>query len=144
MLTKRSDYLLEMSPSVVWPENVWMGVSVERQDYVYRIDHLRETGAAVKFVSLEPLLGPLHKLDLRGIDWVIVGGESGPGCPTDGGRLGLRNQGTMRKRPSSLLLQAVGRLQQEEGGPAASRSHVGRTPQGFLHPLWPFELAAEK
>jgi protein gp37 len=80
VLTKRSDHLLEMSPSVVWPQNVWMGVSVERQDYVYRIDHLRETAAAVKFVSLEPLLGPLHKLDLRGIDWVIVGGESGPGA----------------------------------------------------------------
>ncbi len=57
-----------------------MGVSVERRDYVFRIDHLRETGAAVKFLSLEPLLGPLRRLDLRGIDWVIVGGESGPGA----------------------------------------------------------------
>jgi protein gp37 len=80
VLTKRSDYLLEMSPSIVWPENVWMGVSVERQDYVSRIDDLRGTGAAVKFLSLEPLLGPLRKLKLRGIDWVIVGGESGPGA----------------------------------------------------------------
>src|SRR5205809_238169 len=80
VLTKRSDYLLEMSLSIVWPRNVWMGVSVERQDYFSRIDHLRETGAAVKFLSLEPLLGPLRGLDLRGIDWVIVGGESGPGA----------------------------------------------------------------
>ncbi len=80
VLTKRSDCLLEMSPSIDWPDNVWMGVSVERQEYVFRIDHLRKTGAAVKFVSLEPLLGPLPKLDLRRIDWVIVGGESGPGA----------------------------------------------------------------
>ena len=57
-----------------------MGVSVESQDYLYRIDHLRRTGARIKFLSLEPLLGPLSSLDLRGIDWVIVGGESGPGA----------------------------------------------------------------
>jgi protein gp37 len=80
VLTKRSDRLLEMSPSIAWPANVWMGVSVERQDYAFRVDDLRQTGAAVKFLSLEPLLGPLHNLDLRGIDWVIVGGESGPGA----------------------------------------------------------------
>jgi len=57
-----------------------MGVSVENEDYLYRIDDLRTTGAQIKFLSLEPLLGPLHKLNLRGIDWVIVGGESGPGA----------------------------------------------------------------
>ena len=61
-----------------WPKNVWMGVSVENADYVYRINHLRSTGASVKFLSLEPLLGPLLNLDFSGIDWVIVGGESGP------------------------------------------------------------------
>ena len=80
VLTKRSERLLDMSPAIDWPDNLWMGVSVERQDYVFRIEHLQETAAAVKFVSLEPLLGPLPKLDLRGIDWVIVGGESGPGA----------------------------------------------------------------
>ncbi len=80
ILTKRSDRLLDISPEVDWPENVWMGVSVESMDYTFRIDNLRRTGAAVKFLSLEPLLGPLPKLDLRGIDWVIVGGESGPGA----------------------------------------------------------------
>ena len=57
-----------------------MGVSVENQNYTFRIDHLRQTGAKVKFLSLEPLLGPLLNLNLDGIDWVIVGGESGPGC----------------------------------------------------------------
>ncbi len=80
VLTKRADRLREMSPSIAWPENVWMGVSVERQDYVSRIDDLRTASALVKFLSAEPLLGPLPKLDLRGIDWVIVGGESGPGA----------------------------------------------------------------
>jgi protein gp37 len=80
VLTKRSDRLKEMSPLIEWPDNVWMGVSVESQDYTFRIDHLKNTGAAIKFLSLEPLLGPLSQLDLRGIDWVIVGGESGPGA----------------------------------------------------------------
>jgi protein gp37 len=80
VLTKRSDRLLELSPSLPWPGNVWMGVSVENEDYACRIDDLRKTGASVKFLSLEPLLGPLPKLELKGIDWVIVGGESGPGA----------------------------------------------------------------
>jgi protein gp37 len=78
VLTKRADRLADLSPAIDWPENVWMGVSVENADYVDRIDDLRKTGAHVKFLSLEPLLGPLPKLKLKGIDWVIVGGESGP------------------------------------------------------------------
>lgn len=77
VLTKRADRLAELSPEIDWPENVWMGVSVENADYVDRIDDLRTTGAHVKFLSLEPLLGPLKKLKLKNIDWVIVGGESG-------------------------------------------------------------------
>jgi protein gp37 len=80
ILTKRSERLRELSPFLKWPEHVWMGVSVESANYVHRIDDLRHTGAAVKFLSLEPLLGPLSKLNLPGIDWVIVGGESGPGA----------------------------------------------------------------
>jgi protein gp37 len=80
VLTKRGDRLAELSPQIDWPSNVWMGVSVENADYVDRIDCLRGTGAQVKFLSLEPLLGPMPKLDLRRIDWVIVGGESGPGA----------------------------------------------------------------
>ena len=80
VLTKRSDRLRQISRSIDWPDNVWMGVSVESGRYVERIDDLRQTGAAVKFLSLEPLLGPLHKLNLSNIDLVIVGGESGPGA----------------------------------------------------------------
>jgi len=78
VLTKRADRLAALSPEIDWPSNVWMGVSVETADYVDRIDDLRATSAHVKFLSLEPLLGPLAKLKLRGIHWVIVGGESGP------------------------------------------------------------------
>jgi protein gp37 len=78
VLTKRSARLLELDSQLQWSSNVWMGVSVETQEYVYRIEHLRRTSAHVKFLSIEPLLGPLSSLDLSGIDWVIVGGESGP------------------------------------------------------------------
>ncbi len=78
ILTKRAERLEELSNFLHWPSNVWMGVSVENADYQYRIDHLRRTGAKTKFLSLEPLLGPLKNLNLQGIDWAIVGGESGP------------------------------------------------------------------
>lgn len=78
VLTKRSERLAALAPELDWQKNIWMGVSVESEKYSYRINHLRETGAAVKFLSLEPLLGPLPQVDLRHIDWVIVGGESGP------------------------------------------------------------------
>jgi len=80
ILTKRAERLEDLSSKLDWPSNVWMGVSVENADYMYRIDHLRRTGAVIKFLSLEPLLGPLEGLDLTNIDWVIAGGESGPGA----------------------------------------------------------------
>jgi len=78
ILTKRSDRLLVLSPQLEWAPNIWMGVSVELEKYSFRIDHLRQTGAIVKFLSLEPLLGPMPELKLENINWVIVGGESGP------------------------------------------------------------------
>ena len=80
VLTKRSDRLLEIERIIGIPKNVWLGVSVECEDYLYRIDDLRAVNAPVKFLSLEPLIGPLPNLNLDGIDWVIVGGESGPGA----------------------------------------------------------------
>ncbi len=79
ILTKRSERLLELDSLIKWPPNVWMGVSVESQNYTFRIDHLRKTEARIKFLSIEPLVGPTPNLNLRGIHWVIVGGESGPG-----------------------------------------------------------------
>jgi protein gp37 len=80
VLTKRSGRLLAVDEKIDWPSNVWMGVSVESAQYKSRIDHLRKTAAAVKFLSLEPLLSDLGSLDLQGMNWVIVGGESGPGA----------------------------------------------------------------
>jgi protein gp37 len=80
VLTKRPERMLALSNKLPWASHIWMGVSVESSDYTGRIDLLRQSGAAVKFLSLEPLLGPLDALDLRGIDWVIAGGESGPGA----------------------------------------------------------------
>jgi protein gp37 len=78
VLTKRADRLAQVDSELDWPSNVWMGVSVESAKYLVRVGDLRKTGAHVRFLSLEPLLGPLPDLDLGGIHWVIVGGESGP------------------------------------------------------------------
>jgi protein gp37 len=80
VLTKRSGRLLAIDEQIDWPPNVWMGVSVESAAYKSRINHLRRTRAVVKFLSLEPLIDDLGLLDLGNIDWVIVGGESGPGA----------------------------------------------------------------
>ncbi|MEA3402318.1 MAG: phage Gp37/Gp68 family protein [Armatimonadota bacterium] len=80
VLTKRSGRMAQLAPSIDWPENVWAGVSVENQDYAFRLDHLRKVRARIRFVSFEPLIGPIRDVDLTGIDWVIVGGESGPGA----------------------------------------------------------------
>lgn len=80
VLTKRADRLLEVDRRIHWTRNIWMGVSVENRKCFSRIDSLRKTGAHIKFLSLEPLLEDLGEFDLTGIDWVIVGGESGPGA----------------------------------------------------------------
>jgi protein gp37 len=80
ILTKRAERLARLAAKIQWPENVWMGVSVESSSYTWRIDYLRSVPAAVRFVSAEPLLGALPGLDLRGIHWLIAGGESQSGC----------------------------------------------------------------
>jgi len=80
ILTKRADRLADIAARLPWPINVWMGVSVESPRYVHRIEHLRSVPAAVRFLSIEPLLAPVRSLPLADIDWVIVGGESGPGA----------------------------------------------------------------
>ena len=80
VLTKRSERLHELSAQLPWTPNIWMGVSVENGESSFRIDHLRGTPAAVKFISFEPLIGPVPRPDLSEMDWAIVGGESGPGA----------------------------------------------------------------
>lgn len=80
VLTKRSNRLREIARDLPWPENLWMGVSVESQEYVHRARDLQHVPAETRFLSVEPLLGPIRRLPVAGIDWVIVGGESGPGA----------------------------------------------------------------
>ena len=123
VLTKRSERLFELNSKLLWTSNIWMGVSVENQDFSFRIDHLRKTKARVKFLSLEPLLAPIHQLDLRVIDWVIVGGESGPNArPMDPSWvLDIRNQ-CLRANVPFFFLQ-LGGINKKKAG----RDLVGRT-----------------
>lgn len=122
VLTKRSGRLATLSSKIDWPENLWMGVSVENSDYTFRIDDLRRTGANIRFLSLEPLLGPLPKLNLKGIHWVIAGGESGPGarpveenwlldirdqCVSAGVPFFFKQWGGVNKKKNGRLLQNV-------------------------------------
>ena len=80
VLTKRAERLSELTSKLAWTPNIWMGVSVENEAVTFRIDHLRQTDAHIKFLSMEPLIGQVNNLNVSGIDWVIVGGESGPGA----------------------------------------------------------------
>lgn len=123
VLTKRADRLAELDCKLEWASNIWMGVSVESDKYRSRIDHLRSSRALVKFLSLEPLLGPLHALDLRAIDWVIVGGESGAKArPMDAAwAIDLRDQCTAAEVPF-FFKQWGGRNKKQAG-----RTLDGRT-----------------
>lgn len=80
VLTKRAERLSRLGSRLPWPPNVWMGVSVESPEYLWRVDFLRAVGSSIRFVSAEPLLASLANIDLTGIDWLIAGGESQPGC----------------------------------------------------------------
>jgi len=119
VLTKRSERLLALNSELCWAENIWMGVTVENQDCSFRIDNLRRTNACIKFLSMEPLLGPVQQLNLTGLGWIIVGGESGPGARPieEDWVLDIRNQchkahvpfffkqwgGTQKKKTGRLL-----------------------------------------
>ena len=120
ILTKRADRLAEMAPRLNWTRNIWMGVSVENQKYAHRADRLRECGALNKFISIEPLLGPIPELNLDGINWIIVGGESGPGarpmreewvldiksrCDTSGVPFFFKQWGGVNKKRAGRTLQ---------------------------------------
>lgn len=123
ILTKRPKRLLELAPKLPWPPNVWVGVSVESRDYVWRIDTLRTVPAAVRFLSMEPLRGPVNDLNLEDIHWVIVGGESGPGARP------MRPEWVRRIR-EECRAQRVAFFFKQWGGPnkkAAGRMLDGRT-----------------
>lgn len=123
ILTKRAERLLELNALLPWAENIWMGVSVENEEHTFRIDHLRKTKAKIKFLSLEPLLGPLRHLNLEGIDWVIVGGESGPGSRpmAQSWAVDIRNQ--CRKANVPFFFKQWGGFNKKKTG----RSLEGRT-----------------
>ncbi len=122
ILTKRAEQLTKLDKSLPWADNIWMGVTVETEKYAYRIDHLRNSGAKYKFISFEPLLTSAGKLNLDGIDWVIVGGESGPGarpmkkewvteirdqCIVAGIPFFFKQWGGFRKKLNGKLLEGV-------------------------------------
>jgi protein gp37 len=116
VLTKRAERLRELTDDLPWPSHIWQGVSIENRQYVGRIEDLRASGAAVKFLSLEPLLGPLPKLNLRGIDWVIVGGESGPGARPmeEAWVIDIRNQ--CRRADVAFFFKQWGGVQKSKTG----------------------------
>jgi protein gp37 len=120
VLTKRAERLAELSPQLPWSKNIWMGVSVENADYAYRAKLLATTGAHTKFLSVEPLLGRIPNLPLDGIDWVIVGGESGhrsrpvqeewiidirEQCDRSGTKFFFKQWGGRNKKANGRLLQ---------------------------------------
>ena len=116
VLTKRAERLLELNRKLEWSDNIWMGVSVENGDYQFRIDLLRQSKARFKFLSLEPLLGPLVELDLTGIDWVIVGGESGPGAKPMREDWVLQIQGTCESSGVPFFFKQWGGVQKKRAG----------------------------
>ena len=128
VLTKRSERLRDLAPTLPWTPNIWMGVSIESPKYLYRADDLRLVPAVVRFLSLEPLLESLPGLDVTGIDWVIVGGESGPGCrPMEGD--------WVQKILSICHSSAVPFLFKQWGG--VSKRKTGRTLNGQTYDGYP-------
>ena len=135
VLTKRAARLTELAPSLPWPDNVWQGVSVESTDYFKRVELLREVPAIVRFLSLEPLLGPLDGLPLDGIHWVIAGGESGPRFrPVDASWLrGIRDQCVAAQVPFFF----------KQWGGRSSKSG-GRLLDGRIWDEWPTRHSARR
>jgi len=123
VLTKRADRLRALNRELPWPANVWQGVSVESERYLNRVDDLRRTNAAVKFLSLEPLLEALPSLNLRGIDWVIVGGESGPGARPIDERWVIGIRETCKRAGVAFFFKQWGGVQKSKTG----RTLEGRT-----------------
>ncbi len=143
ILTKRSKRLRELAPELDWPANVWMGVSVENQRWTSRIDDLRRVPAAVRFLSLEPLLGPLQ-LNLDGIHWVIVGGESGPRARPMQGDWVLSIQEQCRVARVPFFFKQWGAFDEQgirRGKKAAGRSLQGQIWNDMPRTLEPVEMS---
>ena len=131
VLTKRAERLRDLLHGplafAAQLEHIWWGVSVENTKHgLPRIDALREAPAAVRFLSVEPLLEDLGEIDLNGIHWVIVGGESGAGCAADGARNGSSVSASSARPRGAVLLQAMGRRAKIRGGPGTGRPDLRR------------------
>lgn len=116
ILTKRSNRLVSLASRLKWPQNLWMGVSVEDGHAAYRIDHLRLVPAKVRFLSCEPLIGPIQDMELNGIDWVIVGGESGPGARTMNKKWVLDIQKKCAEEQVSFFFKQWGGVRKKKNG----------------------------
>lgn len=121
--------MMELAPLLPWPDNVWMGVSVENQRWACRVDDLRKVPAKVRFLSCEPLLGPL-RLDLRGIQWVIVGGESGRGARPMRADWARAIQGQCEERGVAFFFKQWGAY--DEGGARVGKKTAGRMLDGKI------------
>jgi len=119
VLTKRAERLARLAPRLPWPRNVWMGVSVETPEYSWRIDYLRRVNAAVRFVSAEPLLASLKDIDLTGIQWLIAGGESQPGCRPASLAWFRELRDACRAQSVAYFLKQLGGHPSKRGGDAA-------------------------
>ena len=128
ILTKRHERLAELAPLLPWHENVWMGVSIENRRFVQRADALRQVDAAVRFISAEPLLGPLEGLDLDGIDWLIAGGESGR-------RHRRCDPNWVRELRDRCALEGIAFFFKQWGGRTSKAG--GRLLDGRTHDEWP-------
>lgn len=136
VLTKRHERLLELDPALPWSDNIWMGVSVENAEYAgRRIDFLRRTHAHIKFLSIEPLLGPIDDLDLEKIDWVIVGGESGR-------RPRALDKDWVRSIRDQCAAADVSFFFKQWGG--TNKKKAGRILDGRTHDQLPKQTAAER
>ena len=133
LLTKRAEHLADVAHQLAWPANVWMGVSVENRDYLDRIDALRQVPVRVRFLSLEPLLGPLDDLDLTEIHWVITGGESGPGARP------LQPDWVRSIRDLCIRADVAFHFKQWGG---TNKKKTGRTLDGKTWDEWPLEVTA--
>ena len=127
MLTKRHERLAELAPRLPWPRNVWMGVTIENRRFVHRADSLRKVPAAVRFISAEPLLGPLEGLDLDGIDWLIAGGESGPQSSPHRPCMGYRTARPLSSRGTSPSSSSSGGVSAPRAAGGSSLAGIGTT-----------------
>ncbi len=133
VLTKRSDILLKYDKQLTWTPNIWMGVSVENEEVIHRIDDLRKTHAEIKFLSLEPLIGPLQSLNLKKMNWVIVGGESGPGARPMEKSWVLDIQNQCRKAKVAFFFKQWGGVRKKKAGRELNGKTYSEMPSRFDH-----------